>query len=115
MNIETTIDLFGSPIRGDIIVILDESNSVGRNRLATTLENLEVNRSLEDEKSYKTAKISETASQRMKIALHHNHLPRLAEAGLITYDTQTVTATSQLEAVANEYPWFATDEVATPL
>lgn len=40
-----------------------------------------------------------TNSRRIRIALHHNHLPKLADAGVITYDDETVTATDALEAV----------------
>jgi len=35
---------------------------------------------------------------RIHVALHHDHLPRLADVGLLDYDDETVAATPELEA-----------------
>ncbi|WIV66281.1 DUF7344 domain-containing protein [Natrialbaceae archaeon AArc-T1-2] len=41
--------------------------------------------------------------QRVEISLHHNHLPRLADHGVIEYDAErgTVSATSRLDELAS--------------
>lgn len=41
----------------------------------------------------------EQLRRRVRISLHHNHLPKLADAGVITYDEETVAATEELESV----------------
>lgn len=42
------------------------------------------------------ADLSEHAIESVEITLHHNHLPRLDEAGFLTYDTQQNLVTPQL-------------------
>lgn len=92
MDIETTFDLLSSSVRRAIITVLRESNSITRERLTATLAGSDA----DDD--------SVAARRRIRIALHHNHLPKLAEAGLITYDDETVTATAELEQVAQAIP-----------
>lgn len=101
MNIETTFDLLRSPVRRDVIAILHETNSIARDRLTARVAGPRDGDGSEDDR------------RRTRVALHHNHLPRLADAGLITYDEETVTATNRLESVAREFPWLDGDE-ATP-
>ncbi|MFC4447812.1 DUF7344 domain-containing protein [Halorussus aquaticus] len=84
-NRETTFDLLSNPVREAIISALHESETVERERLAERL----------------TTDTDEGARRRTRIALHHNHLPRLADAGLLVYDGETVTATSRLETVVD--------------
>lgn len=90
-NRETTFDLLSSSVRQEIIVTLHESESIEWDRLTETLA---------------TADADEDDRRRIRIALHHNHLPRLAEAGLVVYDDETVAPTNRLEAVANKIARF---------
>ena len=99
MDIETTFNLLSSSVRRAIIAVLRESSSVTRERLTEILTGSEAN---DDD--------SVAARRRIRIALHHNHLPKLADAGLITYDDETVTATSELEQVAQAIP--SLDEIS---
>ena len=90
MDIETTFDLLSSSVRRNIVTTLHESGPITRPELTAALARKEG----DDEGA------PEDAQRRMRIALHHNHLPRLADAGVIEYDDDTVTATPQLEVLA---------------
>lgn len=91
MNRKPIFDLLSSSIRRKLIVTLHDSGSVERKCLSKTLT---------------MADDTENAHHRIHTALHHNHLPRLSEAGLVDYDDERVTPTSRLEAVANKIPYF---------
>lgn len=94
MDIETTFDLLSSSARRTIIAVLHETDSIERHRLTTTLSAVEAD----------GLDASEENRRQVRIALHHNHLPRLAQGNLITYDDETVTATAELETVAQAVP-----------
>ncbi|WP_115864564.1 DUF7344 domain-containing protein [Halorussus litoreus] len=96
MTTETTFDLLGNPVRRNLLAILRESSSIERDRLTATLA-----AEAGDATGFGASEGTEEARHRMRIALHHNHLPRLADAGLVTYDEETVTATNRLKAVAS--------------
>lgn len=83
MNTEMTFHVLANPIRRGILAVLRESNSVERDELVAHL-----------------ADGDETDRHRIRVALHHNHLPKLDDADLLTYDGETVVATSRLETVA---------------
>lgn len=85
MNIDTTFDLLADPVRRGIVTALRGTESVSRDRLVATLAS------------------DEDAHEQLRIALHHNHLPKLADAGLVTYDDETVTATDRIERVACQF------------
>lgn len=91
MNIETTFDMLSSSVRRTIIAVLHETDSIERHRLTATLAALETDGD-ED--------VVADARRRIRVSLHHNHLPRLADGDLITYDDETVTATSELDEIA---------------
>jgi hypothetical protein len=93
MDRETTSDLFRSSVRREIVAILHESGSIGHDRLTETLAMSE-------------ADADEDARRQIRIALYHNHLPRLAEAELVVYDDETVTPTNRLQAVASKVAHF---------
>jgi hypothetical protein len=97
VNRETTFELLSSSERREIIVTLYESGSVERDSLAKTLAAGE-------------SDADEDARRRTRISLHHNHLPRLAEAGLVVYDDETVTPTNRLRAVASKIARFDEEE-----
>lgn len=85
MTTDTTFDLLASPVRREVIAILDDEDAVARDRLTEELA------------------ADEDARRRLRIALHHNHLPKLADAGLVTYDEETVTPTDRLDRVARRF------------
>lgn len=95
MTTDTTFDLLGSPVRRNLLAILRESDSIERDRLAATLA------AADTDGGFGVSEITEESRRRIRIALHHNHLPRLADAGLLTYDEETVTPTNRLKAVAS--------------
>lgn len=45
--------------------------------------------------------VTEAARDRVSISFHHNHLPKMTDAGLIEFDEaeQTVTATAETERI----------------
>lgn len=100
-NRETTFDLLSSVVRRELITTLHESGSVPRSRLTEMLASAEAD-----------GDADEDSRRRMRIALHHNHLPKLAEAGLVNYDDEEVTGTSRLDALAREITRFEQTERA---
>lgn len=90
MNQKLIFDLLSSSVRRELIAILHDSGSVERERLTKML----------------TMADAEDAHRRTRTALHHNHLPRLSEAGVVIYDDETVTPTNRLEAVASKISHF---------
>jgi hypothetical protein len=96
MDIETTFDMLSSPVRRTIIAVLYETESVERRQLTATLAALETDGEGGD--------VVAEARRRIRVSLHHNHLPRLANGDLITYDGETVSATGELEEIAQAVP-----------
>ncbi|UPV74920.1 hypothetical protein M0R89_02360 [Halorussus limi] len=99
VSLETTFDLLGSAVRRTLVRVLDESGTVTRDDLTERVASVEAD-----------GPADERARRQVRIALHHNHLPRLAEAGLVVYDDETVTGTSRLDAVASEITRFDESE-----
>lgn len=84
MDIETAFDLSSHEHRRAIVAILDETSPISRNRLTERVADR-----LDDSQSGQTRIHSaRTTRCRIRIALHHNHLPRLAEAGVVEYDDE---------------------------
>lgn len=96
MDIETTFDIMSSPVRRTTIAVLHETDPIDRSRLIATLAALETDASDEDALA--------DARRRIRVGLHHNHLPKLADGDLISYDDETVTATAQLDEIAQSVP-----------
>ena len=92
---DTRFDILSHQHRRALITLLAETPRQTRAELTTQL----------------AAAITDIASQpaaedrrQLRIALHHNHLPKLADANLIEYEDDTVTATPTLIAVADSMP-----------
>jgi hypothetical protein len=96
MDIETTFDILSSSVRRTIIAVLHETDSIERRQLTATLAALQTDGGGENS-------IAETR-RRIRISLHHNHLPRLADGDLIAYDDETVSATAELDEIAQAVP-----------
>jgi hypothetical protein len=96
MDIETTFDMLSSSVRRTIIAVLHETDSIERQQLTATLALLETEGGDED--------LVRQTRRRLRVSLHHNHLPRLADGDLITYDDETVSATSELDEIAQDVP-----------
>ena len=103
MNIEIALDLLRHPRRRAVVSILDETDPIPRQQLVArlTAANAEIGDG-EDEND----------ARAIDIALQHNHLPRLADAGVVEYDDGTVTATPKLETVV-EYATVVEEEPAS--
>jgi len=99
MDFETAFDLLGDEYRRAIVALLDEEGSVPRRRLPSRLRA----RDLLDG--------DDPTRRRLRTALHHDHLPRLADAGVVTYDDEVVTATEKLAEVAE---WLDDPEFGAP-
>ena len=94
MNPDTIVDALRNPVRRKTVAILGGNNEMSRDRLTAILATTEAT---DDDDA-------EQARRRVRLELHHNHLPRLADAGLIEYDEETVTPTPRLETVAQSFP-----------
>ncbi len=99
MDSETAFDLLGNEYRRAIVALLHEEGSVPRERLPSRL----LDHGVPDEDA--------RTRRRLRIALDQNHLPRLADAGVLRYDDETVTATEETAAVAS---WLDDPDVRAP-
>lgn len=93
MDTETTFDILSSPVRRNVIAILHDSGPITRTELAARLAD-----AMDDAAGAEAARGA--SPRQLRISLHHNHLPRLADAGVVEYDDDGVTATSALERLA---------------
>ncbi|MFC4551529.1 MULTISPECIES: DUF7344 domain-containing protein [Halorussus] len=103
LDFETRFDLLSSSIRRRIVVLLDESGTLAREELTANLAP-----SSEDSETDVGAENETAGTRRVRISLEYNHLPRLAEAGVVEYDDETVTATPQLASLAEALKGTAT-------
>ncbi|MFC4448347.1 DUF7344 domain-containing protein [Halorussus aquaticus] len=102
MDFETAFDLLSNEYRRAIVDVLDETGPVSRQQLTTRLLARGVG----------PADASDRPTRRrLRIALHHNHLPRLADAGVLTYDDERVAPTSELDATVE---WLEESGPDTP-
>lgn len=95
LDFETRFDLLSSSIRRRIVVLLDESGALAREELTANLAPTPEDSETDIEAGSETA-----GTRRVRIALEYNHLPRLAEAGVVEYDDETVTPTPRLASLA---------------
>lgn len=95
MDSERVFDLLRHDYRHAIVAILHETSPIARQKLVATLAARGFG--MVDDAEGRTEL---TAHRRIRIALHHNHLPRLDEAGVVEYDDEMVAATPELELAA---------------
>lgn len=75
MDFDTAFDLLSNDCRRTIVAVLAETDAATRDQLTTRLLARGVGPDGTDRQRNR---------RRLRIALHHNHLPRLAEAGVYT-------------------------------
>ena len=103
MDFETTFDVLSSPLRRNIIALLDESSPRTREELTEKLAAM--NDGPDGARSDQPTTTTLTATRRrIRIRLHHHHLPHLADAGIIEFDSESVRATPELKTVAHSLP-----------
>lgn len=56
-------------------------------------------------------RMNDTLHERIRMYLHHNHLPKLAEAGLIDYDTRNQTIRNWSEPSLMEWTQYNQNEL----
>lgn len=94
MDTETTFDILSSPVRRNVIAILHDSAPITRPELTAKLADAMGDAGATARSPRKTSR------RQLRISLHHNHLPRLADAGVIEYDGDSVSPTSALDRLA---------------
>lgn len=97
MDFETAFDLVTNDYRRSIVSILHETSPLSRERLTVRLATREAGLRDDTENRYS----GRTTRRRIRIALHHNHLPRLADMGVVEYDEEMVAATPELDALVD--------------
>lgn len=95
MHTETALDLLSHQYRRAIVDVLHETSPLSRPELTARL----VTR-VADENS-RIGRSDDEVRRRVRIRLHHNHLPKLADAGAVEYDDESVAATPELETLAS--------------
>lgn len=90
METQTALDLLKHEHRRAIVATLYETSSLSWPRLVG-----ELSVRVTDATRFP----DDATRRRLRIGLYHNHLPKLAEAGAVEYDDETVTATSKLESL----------------
>ncbi len=88
---ETAFELLSSALRRDVLAVLrDRRSPIGLDEIAEAVRE-------------EAASASETPSdpEKTRVALHHVHLPKLDDAGVVSYDPGTKTVTPErLDAIA---------------
>ncbi|NHN59186.1 MULTISPECIES: hypothetical protein [Halorussus] len=90
MDFETAFDVLSNEHGRAVVETLAETGRLSRRELTARL----LARGVGPDDSDRSSR------RRLRIALHHNHLPHLADAGVVTYDDETVAPTRELDAVA---------------
>lgn len=97
MDIDTSFDLVTDDCRRAIVAVLHETSPISQERLTARIAAREAG--LRDDTESRTA--GRTTRRRIRIALHHNHLPKLADMGVIDYDDELVAATPELDILVD--------------
>jgi hypothetical protein len=99
MDFETASELLGVDCRRAVIEVLRNEGSIARHRLIDRLASRTVDVHADSPTTPSDSMTTSDPARRYRIhvALHHDHLPQLADAGLVEYDDETVTATPELD------------------
>lgn len=97
MDFETAFDLVTNDYRRSIVSILHETSPLSRERLTVRLATREAG--LRDDTENRDS--VRTTRRRIRVALHHNHLPKLDDMGVIDYDDELVAATPELDILVD--------------
>ena len=108
LSAETLFDLLQNRQRRYLLYTLDRSTDSTLALAELTERVLDWERRLNGEAEASTAE----SKLRLRISLHHNHLPKLAEVGLVEYDARSemvrkednIPVAALLEAHQNEVP-----------
>lgn len=109
MDFETASDLLRDECRRAVIEVLRNDSPISRRELAERL----VTRNVEAHGGTETGAADPAARYRIHVALSHDHLPRLADAGLINYDDETAAATPELDSFVEWYGPLAREQETT--
>lgn len=109
MDFETATMLLGDDCQRAVVEILRDDGPISRRHLSDRLAARSVEAHGESEND-----ASDPAKRyRLQVALHHDHLPRLADAGLIEYDDEKVAPTPELEPFVSWYGHLDRDPEST--
>lgn len=92
METQTALDLLGHEHRRAIVATLHNTSPLSWSELVD-----QVAARVDDEPGVHF--VDEETRRRLRIGLYHTHLPKLAEAGAVEYDDQTITSTPKLESL----------------
>lgn len=95
MDFETAFDLVTRDCRRSVVAVLHETSPISRRRLTARI----AARQAESRDDPRSRRPDRPTRRRIRIALHHNHLPKLADMGVIEYDEEMVAATPELEVL----------------
>jgi hypothetical protein len=99
MDFETAFELLHDDHRRAVVEILSDESPISRHRLTDGL----ADRRAHVRRDPETERHDPAIRHRARVALHHDHLPRLADAGLAEYDGEIVAATPELDTFVE---WF---------
>lgn len=94
MDFETAFEILNDECLRAVVEILRDDSPIARRRLTDRL----AARGVRAHGTPERGAPDPATRYRIHVALHHDHLPRLADVGLLDYDDETVAATPELEA-----------------
>ena len=94
MDFETASELLADDYRRAIVETLHDDSPISRGRLTDRL----AARGVHGDGGTESDRPDPATRYRIRVTLHHDHLPRLADAGLVEYDDELVAATPELDA-----------------
>lgn len=97
MNGKTSFDLVTDDCRRAVVAVLHETSPISRDQLARLVAR---ETGLYDDTESRQSDVSTRC--RIRIALHHNHLPQLSEMGIVEYDDELVAATPELDVLVDQ-------------
>ena len=94
---QQAVELLEDPVRRQVLHDLDiEEGMVSLSELAERVADPDVRGASSVERRSSRANADVSAAERVAIQLHHVHLPKLADYGLVEYDRREKTVTAKL-------------------